>query len=144
VGGEDHGGDGGVEGLQPAQELQAVAVGERVVEQGAVGPRRLERRDRLRETACLLHLESLVQEEPPYRKANLRLVVDEEEAGAAHGAALDTGSPARGSQTVNTAPPCGRLPAVTDPPCSSTILRTIERPSPVPPFRRVKKGSKTR
>lgn len=52
----------------------------------------------------------------------------------------------RGSLTPSAAPrpPPGRLAAATLPPRSSTTRLTIDSPSPVPPRRRVKNGSKAR
>ena len=46
-----------------------------------------------------------------------------------------------GSVTVNVEPASAALSAVMRPPISSTRLLVIERPSPVPPYRRVVEGS---
>ncbi len=44
---------------------------------------------------------------------------------------------------VTLVPSPGALPMAMDPPCSSTIFFTVAKPSPVPAFLVVKKGSKT-
>ena len=44
--------------------------------------------------------------------------------------------PERGRRTVNTVPPPDASPALTVPPWALVIDPTIERPRPVPPWRR--------
>ncbi len=60
-------------------------------------------------------------------------------ARRAHGA--PSAAPSAGSRSLKRAPPVARLLASMLPPWSETMRCTIERPRPVPPWRRVKNGS---
>src|SRR5690606_26953337 len=59
-------------------------------------------------------------------------------SGAPSGASAGPAGPASGTRTVNAAPPPGACAADAPPPCSSAMLRTIARPSPLPPVRRLR------
>ena len=69
-------------------------------------------------------------------------------SGCSASAGSSTASPAagvrKGSVTSNSAPPASPLRACTDPPCSSTMWRTMARPRPRPPWRRVLEASACR
>ncbi len=75
-----------------------------------------------------LDLVAFLGEDLAQQPADVGLVVDDENSRRTHARSLL----AAGSVMEMRAPPCGTFSSSTWPPCSSTIRRTIARPSPVP------------
>ncbi len=77
--------------------------------------------------------------------ADVRFIIDNEYACGAHTIAPSAVRVARaGNRTWIDAPPSGRFPASIEPPCSSTIRRTIDNPRPLPRDLPVIYGSNSR
>ena len=79
-------------------------------------------------------LVALVAQDADERRADARLVVDDQYGGL-HVVSVPAGaSPPQGSSIVNRVPRGSLAPTSTEPPCSATIRRTIASPSPLPRF----------
>src|SRR5262249_24901069 len=98
------------------------------------------------------HFKTFFDEDEREHVSQARFVIHDQQSRFAHTApAVRTSerSPAclrvdRGSRTVMVVPSPGRDSASIDPPCSSTIFRTIAMPRPVPPSKAVEKGVNSR
>src|SRR5262249_21332134 len=146
VAGQDDERDVGGDALQAGDEVDAVAVGEPEVEDGGVRQRGAEAGLGVAAARRLLDPVAVGLEEAADAGTQARLVVHQGHRALPHPApsSFPAHAPLRGSFTLSAAPPPGRLGAWMRPPWSSTIRAASANPSPVPPCRRVKKGSKTR
>ena len=120
-----------------AQQRDAVHVGHPDVEQHEVGLLARGRAARGSRVGRDLDLVALFREDFREQPPDVSLVVDDQNSRRTHAfsllASARRASRATAGNVMRTlAPPCGALSTSTCPPCSSTIRRTMARPSPVP------------
>src|SRR5205085_4039010 len=118
-----------------ADELAAVVVGQREVDDGEVGPVRTGVDRAALGGGRLNDAEPLGAERTPEETADLRLVLYHEDSRHAGASAGTVGCASIGSEKRKALPPIGSLSAQARPPCSTTIAREMARPRPTPPGR---------
>ena len=129
--------------LEGAQHVEAVAVRQREVDhRGVDGLPAQQLADRGDAVGLDVRVALAVEEAPAAASRTLSLVVHQQDLPLSHAGSLPHSAPAA-ARHVKRAPPVSRFSAVTRPPCASTTRCTIDSPRPVPPLRRVKKGSKS-
>src|SRR5574340_1128244 len=126
---------------QARQQRHACTIGEALIQDGEVDARSGHRLC-FPHRGCLDHVVAPGTQTAAEGQSQTIVVVDEQDPLASlHG---DTSPAVRhGSSTVSSAPPPAAFAARRQPPCWTKTFSAIERPSPVPPLRLVKNGSKT-
>ena len=120
------------------QDVLAVHVGKAEIENDEIGRGIGGHAQRLAAGSGVLHLITRGLERRAQETQDLRFVVDDEDAGAAHDAALaGAGASAAGNATTSRAPRLrtAGLSAQIRPPIASTRPLAIERPRPTPVLR---------